>query len=77
MVHIVDGNSEMGAHVRSDPGYPIRLGHLFRSREVKNLFFLVRTVFLYTSETPSDLLSYISTEDYSLFYLTSYNTEFN
>ena len=36
---ILDGNSEIGAHVRSNLDYLIFLKHLFRSRAVTNLIF--------------------------------------
>ena len=37
MVFILDGNSEIGSHVRSDFSYLICLWHLIRSRAVTNL----------------------------------------
>ena len=40
IVLILDSNSGIGTHVRSDLGYLICLRHLFRSRAVTNLIFL-------------------------------------
>ena len=41
MVFILDGNSDIGAHVwRGDLGYLICLRHSFRWREVANLILL-------------------------------------
>ena len=46
---IASGNSEIGAHVRSDPGYLICLNHLLASKVVPDLICFiqknVRTVF--------------------------------
>ena len=53
MVLILDGNSEIGSNDTSDLSYPICLGHLFRSRSVRNLkfFFSKRPVFFHTCAT--------------------------
>ena len=40
MVPILDGSSEIGAHVLSDLSYVICRRHLFRSKVVKNVLFL-------------------------------------
>ena len=40
MVLILDGNSEIGAHMRSDLDYLTCLRHLFRSRAITKLYFL-------------------------------------
>ena len=45
MVLILDGNSDVGAHVRIDLGVLVSLRHLFRSRAVTNLTF--SSVFLH------------------------------
>jgi len=47
MVLILDGNSEMGAHVRSNLLYVICIIHLIRARAVTNriLFFSEKTYF--------------------------------
>ena len=46
MVFILDGNSEIGAHIRGDFCYLICLTHLIRSREVTDLiFYLEKTYF--------------------------------
>ena len=47
MVLILDGSSEIGAHVRSNLGHIICLRHLFRSRTVTNrtIFFLGKDLF--------------------------------
>ena len=42
MVLILDGNSEIGAQVRSNLCYLIWLRHLIRSRAVKNRIFFIR-----------------------------------
>ena len=55
MVLILDGNSEIGAHVWSDIGYSIRLSHLFSARAITNL------ILLHTCATCSELPSNIST----------------
>ena len=47
MVSILDGDLEIGAHVRSNHGYLICLMHLFRSRAVINLISY-SPVFLHT-----------------------------
>ena len=47
MVSILDGDLEIGAHVRSNHGYLICLMHLFRSRADTNLIFL-EVLFSYT-----------------------------
>ena len=44
-VLILDVNSEMGAHVRSNSCYLICLRHLIRLREVTKLFFLSEKTF--------------------------------
>ena len=41
MVLILQGNSEIGAHVRSEIGYLIYLRHLNRSRAVTNLMIAI------------------------------------
>ena len=55
-VHILDGNSEIGAHVRSNLCYFICLRHLIRSRAVTYRIFFLRTNVL--SEFPSN--TYVS-----------------
>ena len=54
MVLILDGNSEIGAHVRSELYYLICLGHLIRSRAVTNL---LRT-YLFSLMRAPNVLSY-------------------
>ena len=50
MVPILIGNSEIGAHVRSDLGYQICLRHLFGSRVVTNrIFFLRNALFFFVA----------------------------
>ena len=46
MVFIYDGNSEIGAQVRSNLCYLIYLRHLMRSRGVTNRFFFSHKNFL-------------------------------
>jgi len=41
MVLILDGNSEIGAHVRSKPCYLICLRHLIRSKAVSKRIFSI------------------------------------
>ena len=41
-VHILDGNSEIGAHARSNLCYLICVRHLNRSRGVTNPFYFMR-----------------------------------
>ena len=47
---IIDGNSELGVHIRSNLCYQICLRHLINSRAVTNwtLFFRKRPIFLHT-----------------------------
>ena len=48
MLLILDGNSEISAHVRSNFWYLISLRHLIRSSEVKNpIFFFRKDLFLF------------------------------
>ena len=54
MVLILDGSSEIGAHVWRDLGVLIRLIHLWRSRAATNL-----KIFLHTCVTCSELPSNI------------------
>ena len=58
----LDVNSEIGAHVRSNPCYLICLRHLIRTRAVANrIFSPERYIFLYAYATCSELPSYTST----------------
>ena len=61
--YILDGNSEIGAHVRRNICYLICSRHLIKSRAVtnqkKNL--LQKGLFLYAYATCSELSSYLST----------------
>ena len=63
MFLLLDGNSEICLHGRSDLGYLICLRHLFKLKAIKNLnnFLLKRTVLLYTSAVCSELPSNVST----------------
>ena len=75
MVLIIDGISEIGAHVRSnlcylvcvriDTGYLIYLSHFFRSRAVTNqiFFFFLKKTFFHICAKCSALLSHINTMD--------------
>ena len=63
MAIIIDGNSEIGAHARSNLCYLNCLRHLIRLRAIKNLIFFLqeRPIFLDTCATCSELPSNIST----------------
>ena len=63
MVLILDGNSVMNAHVRSNLYCLICLRHLIKSRAVTNQFFFnpKRPIFLYACAIFSELLSNICT----------------
>ena len=62
MVHILEGDSEIGAHVRSKLGFRICLRHLIRSRLVTNRIFFSakRPIFLHACATCSELPSKVS-----------------
>ena len=64
-VVILDGYSEIGAHVCtvqcSDLGHLICLRHLIRSRAVTILIFSAKTIFIHTCTTCFELPSYIRT----------------
>ena len=64
MVLILDGNSEIGAHVWSNLCYLICLRHLIRSKTVTNLIF---PIFLHACATCSKLPSDISNMDGSIY----------
>ena len=57
MVLMLEGNSEIFAHVWSEIDILIWIWHLSRSRAVANLIFI--SEFLYTRETCSDISSMI------------------
>ena len=63
MVLILDGNSDIGAHVGSNICYSISLRNSMRSRAVKNRFFFLRIIpiFLHACATCFVLPSNIST----------------
>ena len=63
MVLILDGNSELVAHVRSNFRYQTCLRHLIRTRAVTIGFFFSpkRSIFLHACETCSELPSDIIT----------------
>ena len=63
MVLKLDGNSEIGAHVRNNVCYYLCLWHLIKSRAVTNRFFFApkRHIFPHASATCSELPSNIST----------------
>ena len=61
MVRIVDGNSEINAHVGNNFCYLICLRHLIRSNSFTNrAFFSKKTIFLHPCATCSELSSNIS-----------------
>ena len=61
MVLILDGNSEIDAHVRSNLCYVISSGHSNRYRSVTNLmFYPKRPVFFHACATCSEIPSNIS-----------------
>ena len=62
MVYILDGNSAIGAHIRSNLCSLIGLRHLIRSRAVTNPTFYPKTpIFLHTCASYSEIPSYICT----------------
>ena len=67
MVLILDGNSEIVAHVRSKHCYLICLRHLIRSRTVTNriVFSPKRRIFLHACATCSELPSTLSPMPYT------------
>ena len=63
MVLILDGNSEKDVHVKSNLCYLNCLRHWLRWRAVTNqIFFSDKPIFLYASETCSELLSNVDTK---------------
>ena len=54
-IHILDGNSEIGAHVRSNLCYLICLRRLIRSRAVTNRLFLLRKDLLFFMRSQHNL----------------------
>ena len=67
MVHISDGNSSMGGHVKSNYYYLICLKHLIWSRTVTNpVLFKEIPIFLYVYATCSELPSNMSTMPFTL-----------
>ena len=67
MVRIFDGNSEIGAHARSNLCYLICLSHLIRSRVTDHSvhvdFFLTKDLFSFIHAQHSELPSKMSTMD--------------
>ena len=63
MVLIIDGNSAIGAHVRSNFCYLICLRHALTQRAVKNRFFFssIRAIFLHPCATYPELPTNTST----------------
>ena len=68
MALILDGKSEIGAHVRSNLYYLINFRHLSKSRAVTNriISFYKNTAFLHAGAACSELPSNISTMGKSL-----------
>ena len=67
MLLILDGNSDIGAHVRSNLCYMIFVRHFIRSRAIINaIFFYLNHFFLHAraicSELPSDLRTMVGEE---------------
>ena len=60
MILMVDGDSEIGAHVESNVGNLICLGHLFSSPAEASLKFICKTGFPFMRETCSELPSNVS-----------------
>ena len=58
MVFILDGNSYIGAHVRSNLCYLICLRHLIRSKEAQNKIFVSFTKYLFSFMRAQHVLSY-------------------
>jgi len=70
MVLILDGNSEMGAHVRSNLCYLISFRHLIRLREyvfIRKGFFFVHTCTV-CSEFPSNFSTMVSFENWKQYF---------
>ena len=65
MVLIIDGNSEIGAHIKSKLCYLICIRHLIRPRTVsyRNFSFPVRPIFLNACAICPELVSNIRTMD--------------
>ena len=61
MVLILDGNSEIGAHVWSDLGYLIRLICLMHIKQSKIFFLQIRPIFRHACAICSELPSNLST----------------
>ena len=61
IVLILDGISEIDAHVRNILGYLICIRHLIRARVITNWMFLSDFFFVHACATCSESPSYIST----------------
>ena len=72
MVLIWDGNSEINAHVRSNPCYLICIRHLIHSSQKSDFFFSKKQVSLHRCATYSELPSNTSIHDDSDEYISNY-----